>query len=266
MRLRRSTRRWHAESAELAEKKKLCVFCVFCLLLLSSCGGGGLFRQYEYEEEMYLALDGTATMYVNSSVAALNALRGTSFDTNPSATVDRERVRAYFSSPNTHVTWVRPSRRNGRRFIHVRLDVDDVRKLGEQAPFAWSAYRFDRDDNVFAYKQLIGSAAGKAPGGVNWTGKEIVAFRLHLPSKIEFHNTLPENHKRGNILVWEQPLTDRLRGAPLTLDARMQTQSILYRTLWLFAATFLAVAVAFGLIVWWVMRRGSPDPQTTTPA
>ena len=42
-----------------------------------SCGGdgGGLFRQYEYEEEMYLSLDGSATIYVNSSVAALNALR-----------------------------------------------------------------------------------------------------------------------------------------------------------------------------------------------
>jgi len=245
----------------------LCVLC-FLGVLCASCGGGGLFRQYEYEEELYLSLDGTATVYVNSSVAALNALRGTSFDTSPSATIDRERVRAYFSGPNTHVTWVRPSRRNGRRYIHVRLDVDDVRKLGEQAPFAWSAYRFNRDDGVFAYEQIIGPAAGKAVQNTNWSGRELVAFRLHLPSKIEDHNTLPENHKRGNILVWEQSLTDRLRGVPLTLDAKMQTQSILYRTLWLFAATFLAVAVAFALIVWWVLRRGSADPQTsgTTPA
>ena len=41
------------------------------------------------------------------------------------------------------------------------------------------------------------------------------------------------------------------------LEARMDPQSILYRTLWLFGVTFLAVAVAFGLIVWWVMRRGT---------
>jgi hypothetical protein len=225
-----------------------------------ACGGGGLFRQYEYEEEMYLSLDGSATIYVNSSVAAMNALRGTSFDTSPTAPVDREQVRAYFSGPNTHVTWVRPSRRNGRRFLHVRLDVDDVRRLGEQKPFAWSAYKFDRHDTVFAYTQVVGPASGHAVGQTNWTGREIVAFRLHLPSKIEEHNTLPENHKRGNILVWEQSLTDRLRGAPLTLDAKMQTQSILYRTLWLFAATFLAVAVAFGLIVWWVLRRGAHAP------
>ena len=45
--------------------------------LTPACGSGaGLFRQYEYEEEMYLSLDGTATVYVNSSVPALNALRG----------------------------------------------------------------------------------------------------------------------------------------------------------------------------------------------
>jgi hypothetical protein len=36
----------------------------------------------------------------------------------------------------------------------------------------------------------------------------------------------------------------------------MQTQSILYRALWLFAATFVAVAFAFGVVIWWVVRRG----------
>jgi hypothetical protein len=217
---------------------------------------------------MYLSLDGTATVYVNSSIAALNALRGTSFDASPSATVDRDAVRAYFSGPNTHVTWVRPSRRNGRRYIHVRLDVDDVRRLAQQAPFAWSAYQFDRDEDVFAFTQVVGRATGNVAGNTSWTGREIVAFRLHLPSKIEYHNTLPANHKRGNILVWEQSLSDRLRGEPLTIDAKMQTQSILYRTLWLFAATFLAVAIAFGLLVWWVFRRGNVDRQAsgTTPA
>ena len=42
------------------------------VLLVSTvaCGGAtSIFRQYEYEEEMYLSLDGTATVYVNSSLA-----------------------------------------------------------------------------------------------------------------------------------------------------------------------------------------------------
>src|SRR5262245_44545317 len=63
-----------------------------------SCGfgAGGLFQQYEYEEELYLSLDGTATTYVNASVAALDALRGASLDASPAAQVDREKVRAFF--------------------------------------------------------------------------------------------------------------------------------------------------------------------------
>jgi hypothetical protein len=53
-----------------------------------------------------------------------------------------------------------------------------------------------------------------------------------------------------------------VKGEPLTLDARMETQSILYRTLWLFGATFAAVAVSFALVIWWVLRRGrSTDGQ-----
>jgi len=81
-------------------------------------------------------------------------------------------------------------------------------------------------------------------GDVGWDGDEIVAFRMHLPSKIAYHNAGPGNPRRGNILVWEQPLAARLKGEPLTLDTRVETASILYRTLSLFGITFLIVAVA----------------------
>ncbi len=234
------------------------VFAALALIAATAiaCGGGGLFRPYEYEEEAYLLLDGTATVYVNASIAALDALRGAPFDPNPAAAFDRNAVRDYFSSPVTRVPRVTPYRRSNRRFVHVRVDVDDVTRLGEAAPFAWSRYRFTREDNLYLYRQTIGAAARKDVGHVGWTGREMVAFRLHLPSKITYHNAGPANLKRGNILVWEQSLADRLKGDPLTLDARMETQSILYRTLWLFAATFAAVAVTFALVIWWVLRRG----------
>ena len=235
----------------------LCVLCVLCGLCSSSCTG--LFRQYEYEEDVYLALDGTATVYVNSSVAALDALRGASFDTRPAARVDTAAVRAFYSTPETHVTRVTSSRRHGRRFVHVRLDVDDIRRLGDAAPFAWSTYQFRQNGGQYEFRQNIGAASGKDVGSAGWDGRELVAFRLHLPSKIRYHNTRGVE-SRGNILAWEQPLADRLRGAPLTLDARMDTQSILYRTLWLFGMTFLAVAAAFAVVIWWVMRRGVAAP------
>lgn len=235
-------------------------FCVLCgvgvlFVITTACGGTSLFRQYEYEEEVYLSLDGTATVYVNSSLAALNALRGTAFDANPSARVDRTAVRDYFSGPNAHVLWVRESRRSNRRFVHIRLDVDDVRRLSDGAPFAWSRYQFTRDGNQYIYRQAVGAAAMKNAGSAEWTGRELVAFRLHLPSRITYHNT-GRGVGRGNILVWEQSLTDRLHSVALVLDARMDSQSILYHTLWLFGVTFVMVAVGFVLVIWWVMSRG----------
>lgn len=237
----------------------LCVPFVVTLVVSSvACSGTTtLFRQYEYEEEVYLSLDGSATVYVNSSLAALNALRGTTFDTSPVARVDTAAVRAYFESPSTRVIRVSQSRRSNRRFVHVRLDVDDITTLGAAAPFAWSTYRFQRDDGLFVYRQAVGAAAGKDVGRVGWSGDEIVAFRLHLPSKIRYHNT-KRDVGRGNILAWEQSLAERLRGVPVELDARMDAQSILYTTLWLFGVTFLTVACAFVAVIWWVTRPGPP--------
>ena len=233
-----------------------------------ACGDTAtLFRQYEYEEEVYLSLDGSATVYVNSSIPALNALRGTTFDPDPAARVDTAAVRAYYSTPATRVARVSQSRRSNRRFVHVRLEVDDVTRLGGVAPFAWSTYQFARNGDQFEYLQTVGAAAEKDVGNVGWNGGEIVAFRLHLPSKIRYHNTKREVG-RGNILVWEQPLADRLRSVPVVydanggaLDARIDAQSILYTTLWLFGTTFAAVALAFGVLVVWIVRKGAREKQ-----
>jgi hypothetical protein len=237
------------------------MLALLALCLLSACSSGGLFKVYEYEEDMYLSLDGTATLYVNSSVPALNALRGMSLDEDPSTRPRREAITALFDSPVTHVTRVTFSSRSNRQFVHVRMDVDDISRLPQAAPFAWSAYAFAREGELFNYRQIVGASAGKATGSVGWTGDEIVAFRLHLPSKIAYHNAGPGNPRRGNILAWEQPLSARLRGEPLTLDARMETESILYRTLALFAITFVVVAVMFVLLLWWVLRRGAKPAQ-----
>jgi hypothetical protein len=229
--------------------------------MTAACGSGGLFRQYEYEEDYYLSLDGTATVYVNSSVAALVALRGAPFDAALNARTDRAALIAWYSSPVTHDVKATTSRRRGRVFVHVRLTADDVNRLSEAAPFSWATYRFGRDGDSYVYRQAIGPSADAEAGGDAWTGRELVAFRLHLPSKIRSHDAAG-TFKRGNILAWEQPLADRLRGQPLTLTAQMETQSILYRTLWLFAVTLGLVAVTFALAIVWIVRRGARPKST----
>jgi hypothetical protein len=164
-------------------------------------------------------------------------------------------VRAYFTTPVTRATDIGTSRRANRSFVRVRIEVDDVRHLGAAPPFAWSSYEWMREGDAYVYRQSVGGAAGLEVGDVGWTGGESVAFRLHLPSRITFHNTA-EGPLRGNILRWEQPFAARARSVPLkTIEARMESESILYRTLWLFGWTLVAVAIAFALTIWLIVRR-----------
>jgi hypothetical protein len=244
------------------------VLFAFCLTGCRGNGASGFFQQYEYEEEIYLSLDGSATLYVNASVPALNALRGSTFDTRPNGRIDRTAVRQYFSSPMSTVERVSLSRRSNRRFVHVRLDVPDVRRLHEAQPFAWSSYRFGPDGNLVTFSQRIGASFGGTLGSGQWTGREVVAFRVHVPSKVAYHNAGADNLRRGNIVVWEQPLTERLGGSPLALDLRMEPQSILYRTLLLFGATGLVVVALFAAVIWWVRGRGvtPTSPGSGVPA
>jgi hypothetical protein len=135
--------------------------------------------------------------------------------------------------------------------------VNDIRRLGEASPFAWSAYDFHLDDQRYVYRQSLGAPAGHPAADSAWNGREVVAFRLHLPSRIEYHNAGANNLKRGNILLWEQSLSDRLRGTPLVLDAQMRTDSILYSALTLFGFTCVAVAALFGIVIVVVRNSGS---------
>jgi hypothetical protein len=226
------------------------------MVIAGSCQRS-IFRQYEYEEEIYLKLDGSATVMVNSSIAALIALRGLDASADPQARPDRDKIRAFYASPAVQVTRVSPPwRRYGRRFIQIRMEVPDIRKLAQSPPLAWSTYQFSAKSQEYHYLQVWGASAGKAVPNVNWDGSEIVAVRMHLPSKIEFHNT--KKIDRGNIVGWEQPLKDRLAGKPLEMEVRMQTESILYRTLTIFGLALVAALALMAGIVMWVKKKGAP--------
>ena len=223
-------------------------------VLTSACDA--IAQKYEYEEEIYLQLDGSATVNVNASVAALVALRGVDLPVDPKARVDRARVRALFVMPGSPRPRVTFSRRQGRRFVHVSVDVADVRQLHAQPMFAWSTYQFDRVSDSVTYRQRVGAAAGTSIANAGWRGGELVVIKMHIPSEIPYHNAPSRQTERGNILRWEQPLEARLKGEPIDVDVRMEPESILYSTLLLFGLTIVAAALTFGLVIWWVARRG----------
>lgn len=225
-------------------------------------GSASLLRQYEYEEEIYLALDGTATVYVNASLAAFVNLRGLDLDTRPNARFDKNTLRDAYSSPVTDVLRVTTWRRFGRRFAHVRLKVHDIRKLSMVAPLAWSTYELTARDGAIVYRQVMGAAAGRDVGQVGWKGNELVAVRLHLPARIRYHNAGKDNLKRGNILVWEQAFAARQTGSPIEIEARMDQQSILYSTLKLFAISGAIALALIALIIAWVLQKGRARHRT----
>ena len=219
--------------------------------------------QYEYEEQLYLRVDGAATVVVDASIPALIALRGIALDPAASATVDRVALRAMLDTAGCKVDNVgQPWRRKGRRFVQVRISTPDVRALTQCKLLAWSSYALDRMPEGLHYRQTVGAPVVLDPGKVNWDGSELVGFKLHLPSRVRDHNVRrlednePGSIERGNILTWEQRLSDRRSGKPIELSVRMDSASILYTTLWLFGGAFVGAVLALWLIVWLIVRRG----------
>jgi hypothetical protein len=222
----------------------------------SACADGGVFkREYEYEEELYLSLDGSATLNVHASVASLVALRGAHLDPDPLARIDREALRTFFGAPDVPVS-ISLARRDGRRFVHASVNVDDVRRLSRLAPFSWSDYRFDRRAESVEFRQVVGPPPHEHPSH-EWSGGEIVAFRMHLPSEVIAHNAPAEGVQRGNILEWQQPLASRLEGERLDIRVQLEPTSILVNTMLLFVGTALAAVAALATVIWWMSRRGA---------
>jgi len=244
-------------------------FVALVLVIGVSGCSNPLARQYEYDEQTYLEVDGSATVVLSASVPALVALRGLPLDPSPDARIDTDLVRQVFEAAGCSVDRVsRPWRRSGRRFVQVQFSVEDVTKAAACGPLSWSTYSFvvgesEPGESRITYRQTVGAPSGTVPAGLNWNGGELVAFKLHLPSKVIFHNVrLLENPQevgtveRGNILTWEQHLTTRLTGAPIAMEVITDAESILHQTMYLFAGAFVAAVLVLMTIIWLVIRRG----------
>lgn len=242
-------------------------------LFIASCTNP-LARQYEYEEQVYLKVDGSASVVVDASLPALVLLRGASFDPSQNGSTDRAAVRRLYESAGCPVDSVsRLWERRGRRFAQIQISVRDLRTLTSCPLLAWSTYSLaphPDDPRQLKYLQTLGPAAGRDPGAVNWDGSELVAFKVHAPSRIHFHNVKKLDGSdgeaaRGNILTWEQTLADRRAGRPLTMEVGMEATSILYTTLWLFGGAFVAAVILLVTLIWLTIRRGRKQASLSAP-
>ena len=116
---------------------------VAAVVVAAACSGGGaglLAPDYEYEEDLTLSMDGSATLVVNTSITALDALKKMSLNTDVAARSDalRDQLRALYESPYSKVGRINTWTRHGRRFVGIHLTVPDVGALPKAAPFAWA--------------------------------------------------------------------------------------------------------------------------------
>jgi hypothetical protein len=255
-------------------------------IVVAACNGSRspLGPEYEYEEDLTLRLDGSATLVVNASVPALVALRGLPLNPELRARGDelKKQIQELYASPYTKVGRISNWTRHGRRYVGIHLTVSDIRELPKAAPFSWAKYELREEGEQVAFRQTLSkpAVAADALARAGFTGNEIVAFRLHLPARIRFQNShyldRPESRPtlRGNILIWEQRLGQRMEGKPIAyaqdrtsdvMEVRMDRQSILYRTLWLFGLAFLAALLVIGGLIWFTMRRAPADPGSSSP-
>jgi len=219
---------------------------------------------YEYEEQLYLSVDGRATVVVDASLPALVALRGLPIDSSPSSSIDRDGIRRVLESAGCQVDSVsRPWTRSGRRFVQMQISIADVRQPQSCVLLAWSSYSLTPiDPDGLEFQQTVGPGPQILPANaVGWDGTELVAFKLHAPSRIRYQNVkrldgTNGTFERGNILTWEQTLKDRLAGTPVAMDVKMDATSILHTTLWLFAGAFAAAVLLLVVVIWMVMRKG----------
>ena len=146
-------------------------------LFIASCSNP-LARQYEYEEQLYLSVDGSATVVVDASLPALVVLRGASFDPSISGPTDRATVRRLYENAGCPVDSVsRLWDRRGRRFAQIQISVKDVKSLTSCPLLAWSAYALSALPSgpvqLICMREL-GPPAGRDPGGaVNFTAQLI---------------------------------------------------------------------------------------------
>jgi hypothetical protein len=255
-------------------------------IVLTACNGQGgpLGTEYEYEEDLTLRLDGSATLVVNASVPALVALRGLPLNPELRTRGDqlKKQIQDLYASPYTQVGRISNWTRHSRRFVGIHLTVSDVRELSKVGPFSWAKHVLREDGEQVVFRETLSKPAVPADvlAKTGLTGNEIVAFRLHLPARIRFHNShyldRAESRPaaRGNILTWEQRLGQRLEGKPIAyaedttsdvMEVRMDRKSILYRTLWLFGFAFLAAILVISGLIWMAMRRAPVDPASSSP-
>jgi hypothetical protein len=211
--------------------------------------------RYEYEHEFWLRVDGSGRVYVTGRPELWAAFKGLPVPADVPEDALRDSARALVSSSGLRVRRVTVTHRDGRPYLFVSADFDDIRTLGGTPAFPDLRLSLTRHEG-----RLVLEGGWSRPEGPPRTIADpsgLMAVRFHLPSRIYAHRNASLGVERGNIVSWTQDLNAALGGRPLAVGATIDSRSILGSTVTLFAAAIASAILILGLGLWLAARRGS---------
>jgi hypothetical protein len=206
---------------------------------------------YEYEHEFWLRVDGSGTVNVTGRPALFLAFKGLVTPTDEAAS--REAARQLFERAGLRVRRVTLTHREGRAYLFVSADFADINKLTGSPAFPDLRIALSRaGDNL----RLDGGWVRPGPPPEVQERDGLMAVRFHLPSKIYEHKSATDGVERGNIVCWRQDVAAALRGERLEFGAVMDSRSILFSTVTLFAGAMALATLILGGGLYLVARHG----------
>jgi hypothetical protein len=222
--------------------------------LLLAVGLSGCLK-YEYEHEFWLRVDGSGAVNVTGRPALWTAFKGLGNPRDPESTATRDAARALFERSGLQVKRVTLTRREGRPYLFVSAQFEDVNRLNGTPAFPDLRIGLRREQDRLL---LEGSwARAKDAPDVGARDRDgLMAVRFHLPSKVFGHKNAADGVERGNILGWRQEVAQGLDGRGLDFGAEMDERSILLSTVVLFASAIATAVLLLAGALWAVVRRG----------
>jgi len=201
---------------------------------------------YEYEEEVFLEVDGSGEIRMSGSTAVIEALHGLD-------EAGAERAKSLFEAEGVELISALETERERRKFVHVRARFSEWDKLCLVPAFRDRGCRLVKGEDGLELGLSLPPPRAEAPEGLDPRAQ--LALRYHLPSTIRYHNS-PRNIERGNILSWSRTLREHFAGRPLDVEVRFDRRTVLEATVSIMGIALGLVAASIAAALFLMVRKG----------